>query len=320
MNLTSTRDAVQMGQETLRRIEQSGITIPATSPIRADLQLLERHNQLFEDGGTYGELLPNPTFRADLRRQAGAIEVFKRIVALASAGRLNEFEGSLRHFIDAGVSLASPLNDYESLDETGKNHTRLLFEFYVASGITLNSGLTASVAGAKDSTQKNPDVRVEGHPIQGIACKVISCKSDVTMNDRLMEGARQVSESECPTGLVAFDVRQCVDQDLLMPEVEHGYRTFKQAEMAKQAVEEAVGEIGERIIQSMTEDQMNGYLEKTRSMCFIIAAQAVAIVEMEDGKVPSNVNVSRVFQLPFRIAYDPKNELALAHWLITSPP
>lgn len=320
MNLTTTKDAVRLGHEALKLIEKAGIAIPVSSPIRADIQLLEEHHQLFENGSTYGELLSKSGFRADLRRQAGAIEVFKRIVSLSRVGRLQDFVGSLKHFVTAGVSLASPFTDYEDLDETAKNRTRLLFEFYVASGIALNSGLAVSVAGSKDVSQKNPDVRVEGHPIQGIACKVISCSNDVTMNDRLMEGARQVCESECPTGLVAFDVRQCIDQDLLMPKVEDGYRTFKQASMAEQAVAAAIGEIGERIIGSMTEDQMNGYLEKTKSMCFIIAAQAVAIVETADGKVPTNVNVSRVFQLPFQVAYDATNELDLASWLITSPP
>jgi hypothetical protein len=98
-------------------------------------------------------------------------------VALEHAGLLDTFLSSLRHFADAGVSLASPFQDYDGLTEKAKHHMRLLYEFAVASAIALNGQKTVTVVGEKDTSQNNPDVSIRDFEIEGIACKVISSRS-----------------------------------------------------------------------------------------------------------------------------------------------
>ncbi len=319
MNFTRSEDAIALGEAAIAAIESHGISVPPESPLRADTELLKEHHAAFERGANFGELIEDPNFVSKLRRQVGAIEVLLRVVELEKQGKLAEFKGSLAHFKDAGVSLASPFEDYEILQDSAKNHTRLLYEFYVASGITLNSGLGVVVAGTKDTSQNNPDVLVPMHSVQGIACKVIACRNGATMVERLMDGANQIKKSTCAAGVVALDVRQCVDQDLLIPEIEGGYRTFTSAEVAQEAVKQIVGEIGEKILNALPEDYYGLYISLTESPCFIVTAQALAIVETNLGKIPTNINVAKVFCIATEPEHKATAELALANWIAQPP-
>ena len=322
LELTSIADAVKIAHTALAAIEAQGVIIPASSPLRADLEAIEHHYQALLEGKTYDEAYDFESLRIGFRRRFGALEVLKRIVALDQSARLSDFSEALQHFRDGGVSLASPFTDYPSLNQEAQSHTRLLYEFYIASSLALNGSLTVEIAGTKDTSQGNPDVLIKDFPIEGIACKVVACKSDVTLLDRLMEGAEQVERSQCSAGIVALDIRQCVDQEILMPKIEEGYRTFRFEHDAIIETDLIIRNVGERIQAAIPDDYRHIYAERTKRAAFLLTAQGFAIIETETEKVPLTINRSHVIELLAESDaqyFDIEPELRLANWIDATP-
>ncbi|MEI7578356.1 MAG: hypothetical protein WCK51_15820 [Armatimonadota bacterium] len=325
-DLTSTEKAVRIVDAAIAAVKEIE-SLPASAPLEADAELIRSYHEAFKDGKTFSDLYGAEDLRPYFRRQSGALDFCTRILHLKDSGQLSSFKESLRHFADAGVSPSSPMTDYDDLDEKAKHHTRLLFEFYVASGITINSGSLAEIAGTKDQSQNNPDVELSNCSIEALACKLVTSKNYVTVFNRLMEGAAQIEAGSCSNGLVVLDVRHCVDQELLVPKNGDSYRTFTSEAQALEAQEQIFHEIAESINQVMTEDDATSYENKTHRRGYLIAAQSFAIIETEHGPVPFNLNKARFVPIvldegttPERLPEIFKDELNCAQWIATTPP
>lgn len=325
-DLTSTEKAVQIVNEAIDAVKTI-VTLPASAPLELDAALIRSYHEAFKDGKTFSDIYGEEDLRPYFRRQCGALDFCTRILHLKESGHLASFKESLGHFANAGVSPSSPMTDYDDLDEKAKHHTRLLFEFYVASGITINSGSLAGIAGTKDQTQTNPDVALSNCSIEALACKLVTSKNYVTVFNRLMEGAAQIEAGSCSNGLVVLDVRHCVDQELLVPKTGDSYRTFTSEEQALEAQGQLFHAIAESINQVMTEDDATSYEGKTNRRGYLIAAQSFAIIEKEHGPVPFNLNKARFVPLVLDKGTTPEmmpaifvDELDCARWISTTPP
>ena len=146
--------------------------------------------------------------------------------------------------------------DYDQSWGKPLDHTRKIFEFYVASGVRINGGLPVEVASGADSSQANPDVKINGgFPIKGVACKVVSGQNIQTIIENIEKGSSQVEKSSCTKGIVALDVRHRIDTELLFPQTDQStFRTFKHANFAEAVVQKLLGEIADEILNATSKE------------------------------------------------------------------
>ena len=282
-----------------------------------DLQFLIDHRDSYIKGKTWDGAYEFATLASVLRREVGAIEFSKRVVGLDRLGTLMEFEESLKLFERGGVSPASPFTDYEKLWGEPLNHTRKLFEFYAASGINLNGKNAVEIAKESDHSQHNPDILIgDGYSIMGIACKVVSGLNIQTVIENIEKASLQVKVSKASKGVALLDVRNRIDNELLITKTGvDSYRTFKCTRHAEEVIQGELATLADQVLDATSPQWRQDRYEETSCKAFILHAHSCAILETGHGPVPTCVGKARI--VPIIDGQDPEldDALELGGWI-----
>lgn len=314
LNLLTTDDATKLGQLALTAIENVIGNIPGNSPLFTDLNFLIEHHESYLYDKSWDETYTDDNFRETLRREVGTIEVAKRVVFLDRLGELSRFKESLELLRLAGVSQAAKLSDYDIAWGIPADQTRLLFEFYTASGIRLLGGRPVEIAGKNNP--ENPDVLIGQFPIESVTCKVSTGNHLQSLIDNITKGSDQIGKSSAKSGLVIVDIRHRVDDELLFAKIEEGkYRTFLHPYFAQKAIADVLHEVADEILNATTEEERQEWYVASKCKAFVLTAHSCSIVETREGPVPTNTG--QAITVPY-VAYGDSeiaDALTLSQWI-----